>query len=122
MRTILVVDDEPDLRRALGALLEEEGYTVVTAGDGQAALDAMAEMPVDLVLMDEMMPGMNGRTTYAAMRDRPEGAALPIVLMSAAAPPARLDDGIDGFLSKPFDLGRTFALIARLLPSSRSTS
>ena len=121
MSTILLVEDEPDLRAVLAEILREEGYSVVTAGTGQAALDAMAQTPPDLVLMDVMMPGMDGRITYVAMRGRPEGAAIPIVLMSATVRSARLPDGIDGFLRKPFDLNQVLALVAMLIgPSSSS--
>lgn len=113
MTAVLVVDDEPTLRTVVAELLRDEGYAVVAVGDGAAALAALAEVVPDLVLMDVMMPGMDGRAAYLAMRAHPAGAALPIVFASAGADPADLPaDAV--FLRKPFDLDDLLALVARL--------
>lgn len=114
MTTVLVVDDEPTLLDLVSEVLQDEGYAVVTARDGRAALAAFAAEPPALVLMDVMMPVMDGPTAYRAMRALPTDGAVPIVLTSAASNPARLDPGIDGFLAKPYDLVRLLALVARL--------
>ena len=114
MRTVLVVDDEPNLLAVVADVLRDEGYAVATATDGRAALAALAREPVDLVLMDVMMPGLDGRAACLAMRAQPNGAAIPIVLVSATADPADLG-GASAFLPKPYDLERLLALVARLL-------
>ena len=115
MKRVLVVDDEPALREAVADVLRDEGYAVRTAADGRAALALLDAEAPDLVLLDVMMPGMDGRAAYPAMRDRPNGRSVPIVLVSAAAPPAALDPGVAAFLPKPFDLPRLLRLVAGLL-------
>jgi CheY-like chemotaxis protein len=111
---VLVVDDEPTLRTVVAELLRDEGYAVVAVGDGAAALAALAEAIPDLVLMDVMMPGMDGYAAFRAMRAHPAGAAAPVVLASAAADPRDLPAGVAAFLRKPFDLDDLLALVARL--------
>jgi CheY-like chemotaxis protein len=113
--TILVVDDERTVRELVVAVLEEEGYAAVGVADGAAALAALAGAAPDLVLMDVMMPGLDGPSAYLAMRADRAAAAVPVVLMSAAADPARLPEGIVGFLPKPFDLDQLLGLVARVL-------
>ena len=115
MRRILVVDDEPTLRELLGDVLWDEGYTILTAADGKAALQVVAHEAPDLVLMDVMMPGPDGQETARAMRAEANGAAIPIVLMSAAVNLAPLDADVSGFVPKPFDLDDLLDLVARLL-------
>ena len=115
MPTILVVDDEPAVRELVVEVLRLEGYAAVGAADGRAALAALAGAAPDLVLMDVMMPGLDGPSAYLAMRADRAAAAVPVVLMSAAADPARLPEGIVGFLPKPFDLDQLLGLVARVL-------
>lgn len=110
-----MVDDEPALRDGVADLLRDEGYGVVTAADGRAALAVVAADPPDLVLMDVMMPSMDGRAAYAAMRAHPNGRSIPIVLSSAAFDPAGLDPGVSAFLPKPFAIEELLNLVARLL-------
>jgi two-component system response regulator MprA len=117
MSTILVVEDEPLIRDVLEAVLADEGYTVVTAGDGQAALEVLTQGVPDLVLMDVMMPRMDGPTTYQVIRSHAHLALLPVILMSAVARPADLDPAITAFLRKPFDVDDLLPLIARVLAS-----
>lgn len=115
MTTILVVDDESLIRDVLVTVLRDEGYAVVTADDGLAALELVQQQAPALVLMDVMMPRMDGRMAFRAMRDHAPGNGLPIVLMSAMAEPADLDSEISAFLRKPVDLEDLLALVARLL-------
>ena len=117
MTAILVVDDEPTLRTILVEVLVDEGYTVVTARDGQEALEVFARDAPDLVLMDVMMPRMDGRAAFRAMREHAHGNGLPVILMSAMAEPADLDPEISAFLRKPLDLDHLLTLIAGLLTS-----
>ena len=113
--TVLVVDDEPTLRSILVDVLVDEGYAVVTARDGQEALEIFARDAPDLVLMDVMMPRMDGPTAVRALRALPNGTTVPIVLASAVMSSDGLELGIDGFLRKPFELDDLLQLIGRLV-------
>jgi CheY-like chemotaxis protein len=112
---VLVVDDEPTLRSILAEVLRDEGYAVVTAADGQDALEIFVRENPDLVLMDVMMPRMDGLAAYRALRALPTGTTVPIVLTSAVKTHDGLDARIDGFLPKPFDLDDLLQLVVRLV-------
>ncbi len=115
MRTILVVDDEPAIRDFVGAVLEDEGYDVVVAETGRQAVDKLyTELP-DLVLVDVMMPEMDGREVVRWVRDQSEFANIPIVMMSAAARFERLHADVNAFLRKPFDLEHLLDTIEHIL-------
>ena len=118
MSTILVVDDEPYIKDALVDALRDEGYAVVAAEDGRAALEVVQQEVPSLVVMDVMMPRMDGRAAFRAMREHAHGNGLPVILMSAMAEPADLDPEITAFLRKPLDLDQLLTLIAGLLTSS----
>ena len=115
MTTILVVDDERTIRELVVEVLRDEGYAAVGVADGREALAALERDGADLVLMDVMMPGLDGPAAYLALRNRPAGLAVPVVLMSAAFDPARLPEGVAGFLPKPFNLDQRLGLVARVL-------
>src|ERR687889_71156 len=104
MSTILVVDDEPLIRDVVVDLLRDEGYEVVTADDGYAAVEVFQKDAPRLVLMDVMMPRMDGREACRAMREHAPGDGLCVILMSATVEPVDLDPGVRGFLRKPVDL------------------
>jgi len=103
---ILVVDDEPDIVEMLQSLLEIEGFTVSTATSGAQALAALAAQPA-LVLLDIMMPDMDGHEVLAAIRQRPETASLPVLMVTARNDVVdiggALDAGVNGFVVKPFE-------------------
>ncbi|HYM49249.1 MAG TPA: response regulator [Candidatus Limnocylindrales bacterium] len=82
-KRVLVVDDEPEARTMLGRILSEEGAQVEQVAGGEEAIAAIARVPVDLVLLDLMMPGMSGFETVARLRATPATAALPVVIVSA---------------------------------------
>jgi CheY-like chemotaxis protein len=115
VKTILVVDDEPVLRTIVREILHEEGYAVIEAADGRVMLEIMARVRPDLVLMDVMMPGIDGREAYQQLRSNPEHRDVPVVLMSAGVRPIRLDPSIAGFMAKPFDLTQLIELVTRLI-------
>jgi CheY-like chemotaxis protein len=117
MTTVLVVDDEYAIAATLQEFLEDEGFTVLTARNGQAALDQMSQKRPDLLLMDVMMPILDGVETVRRMRENNDLKDLPVILMSAA-PRRSLDPSIDSmaaaFFRKPPDLQRLLDTISKL--------
>lgn len=116
MRTILVVDDEFGVADVLAAALEDEGYRVLTAANGKQGIERLAESRPDLILVDFMMPVMDGPTMAHALRS--DGHSdLPIIMMSAmpeAAVRERFDDYF-AFLRKPFRIHHAADLVAKAL-------
>jgi len=115
VKSVLVVDDEPVLRGLVAEVLRDEGYAVAEAGDGEALLDRLKDERPNLVLLDVMMPGIDGRQAYLVMRSRDDLPRVPVVMMSAAVSPNQLDPSIAAFLPKPFDLDRLLALVEELI-------
>ena len=107
-RSILIVDDDPDVRDSIGEALEEGGYRVTTASNGKEALRLLKEQKVrpDLILLDIMMPEMDGRGFRAEQRKDPELAAIPIVVFTAYGSPKDVAKELEaaGFLKKPLRL------------------
>ena len=105
--SILIVDDEPMTRNLLRLMLERAGFEISEAEDGLKALLMMAEQSPDVLLLDVMMPNMDGLTVCEKLRARPETAVLPIILLSARtsseAVKAGMDAGATKYLSKPIN-------------------
>jgi two-component system chemotaxis response regulator CheY len=120
--TILVVDDEEAIRGLLVAVLEDEGYAVVAARDGRAALEAIAAAAPDLVVTDLMMPELDGRELIRRLRTRPEWAAIPVVLLSAAPPEGFSTVSSAAAVAKPFDLDALLGVIAAALGPGRAAT
>jgi two-component system, sensor histidine kinase and response regulator len=115
---ILVVDDNPDILLFLETVLTGEGYAVEVASNGTYALAQIATSPPDLVLLDVMMPGMNGYEVTQRLRQYPQLPAIPIILLSAYPEVdmvEALDLGGDIFLRKPVDEVLLLARIRALL-------
>ncbi len=109
---VVIAEDDDDIRAMLAEVLEGEGYRVLGAADGAAALDLVERTQPDLLLTDNMMPQLQGTELIARIYAR-QGYMLPIILLSAAPPgfvpaPAR-------FLAKPFDLTQLLGLVRSLL-------
>ena len=115
-KRILIVDDEPRYLRLLEANLKTEGYTVVTAADGLQAIDAFAAQPVDLVLLDVMMPRLDGFGTCQRIR---EFSNVPIIMLTAKGEEQDrvkgLDLGADDYLVKPFSATELLARVRAVL-------
>ncbi|MDH4142594.1 MAG: response regulator, partial [Chloroflexota bacterium] len=103
---ILVVDDDAKIVRLVRTYLERDGFTVVTAADGPAALDAIETHEPALVVLDLMLPELDGRAVIRAVRKDDEAAHTPILVLSARSSTidriAGLEDGADDYLPKPF--------------------
>jgi DNA-binding response OmpR family regulator len=104
MHVILLVEDDPTIREATARSLERDGFRVETAADGVAGLAAFRARPPDVVLLDVMLPGMDGVTLCRTIR---AGSAVPIVMLSARSDPVDvvlgLEAGADDYVAKPFD-------------------
>jgi CheY-like chemotaxis protein len=108
--TVLLVEDEVELRELMKEALELSGYVVVAAADGQAALDAIARIDhICLVLLDLLMPGMNGWDFFEKMRARPELASVPVVVQTSA--PTQAPAGATRVLRKPVQLDRLLSVV-----------
>src|SRR5579859_3820028 len=107
MATILVVDDEPSVRRLVRATLETRSYAVQIAEDGQQALDAVAGARPDLIVLDWMLPDMTGLDVCRDVRANPATAHIPIIFLTAVDAVdnkvASLDAGADDYMTKPFE-------------------
>lgn len=105
-RPILVVDDEPYILRSLSFVLERQGYTVVTASDGEDALDKIRKLRPSLVFLDIMLPRKNGYEICAAVREDPELHGTYIVMLSAKGQQIDRERGMlggaDEYMTKPF--------------------
>lgn len=113
---ILIVDDNPVFCEMLEASLQRAGYHAFTVGSGQAALDYFEQAPVDLVLVDALMPGSNGYWLCSELRKRSD---LPIIMLTALNNPEAivygLSQGIDDYVTKPFQLRELDVRIQALL-------
>ena len=105
MKTILVIEDEPRTRANLATILEMEGYTVITAENGQTGLDRARQERPDLILCDAMMPVLQGNDVLHALRSRRDTASIPFIFLTAKGDKsevrAGMDLGADDYLTKP---------------------
>lgn len=115
---ILVVDDLPDNYFLLQTVLENEGYQVEVADSGRAALDKIAINPPDLVLLDVMMPEMNGFEVTRRIRQNTSLPFIPVLLVTGYSEPTPADGfdaGADGFIRKPIDFDHLLNRIRAIL-------
>ena len=114
---VLIVDDDRDVRDSLRRALGYAGYTVSTAGNGADALSAVSQSPVDLIILDVLMPMLNGLDTCRALRGR--GVTTPVLVLTARDAiddrVAGLEAGADDYLVKPFALRELMARVNALL-------
>ena len=116
---ILVVEDAPDTLELLRVIFEREGYEVLTAADGLAAVEvALRELP-DAIVMDMSLPGLDGYNVARVIRREPALAGVPLVACTAFNRwewrGKAIAAGFDAFMTKPIDLGRLTATLAALL-------
>ncbi|WP_426129087.1 EAL domain-containing response regulator [Pseudomonas sp. DWP1b1] len=107
MATLLIVDDEPQVRKLLETLLHHEGYQTVSASSGEEALQVVAQQAPDLILLDIMMPGMDGYEVASQLKSDDVTAGIPIIMLSALSDPGArvsgLESGAEEFISKPIE-------------------
>jgi CheY-like chemotaxis protein len=120
MKTILIVDDEFGIVDILSELLQDEGYRVLTAANGEQGLEKIAEVRPNLVILDVMMPILDGLEMLRRLRSDAASRDLEVIVMSAAPPPRgqeKLLNNVSGFLRKPFDLQDLLKMVRLLLDS-----
>lgn len=109
---ILVVDDEPAVIETVTRALTEEGYFAVGATDGSAALDILAYVQVDLILLDMNMPGVNGWQVASELRTRSVGTPIVVMTGNTRAQQAAGEIGAVGYLEKPFSFDNLFVEVS----------
>jgi two-component system alkaline phosphatase synthesis response regulator PhoP/two-component system response regulator VicR len=123
-KKILAVDDEKHIVRLVQINLQKEGYEVLTASNGREALDKMAEETPDLVVMDVMMPEMDGFEALQSMKANSATANIPVIMLTAKAQDADVfrgwQSGADLYLTKPFNPGELITFVKRILGQAAS--
>ena len=118
-RRVLIVDDEPNIVLSLEFLLRQQGYEVSVARDGEAALAVTEAQRIDLVVLDVMLPGLDGFEVCRRLRERPELAGLKILLLTARGREVErvrgLEEGADAYVRKPFSTRQLMKTVADLL-------
>lgn len=119
---VLVVDDEPDLRELIEYNLVQSGHSVLSAGDGITAIELALSSVPDVIVLDVMMPGLNGIEVAKRLRNQTETASIPIIMLTAKAEEIHelegLNAGADDYITKPFSMP---VLLARINSLSRRT-
>jgi DNA-binding response OmpR family regulator len=118
-RRVLIVDDEPNIVLSLEFLLRQQGYEVSVARDGEEALAAAEDWRPDLMVLDVMLPGLDGFEVCRRLRERPENATMKILLLTARGREVErvrgLEEGADAYVRKPFSTRQLMKTVAELL-------
>jgi CheY-like chemotaxis protein len=125
-RRILVVDDDPRLLHVVSMYLTIEGYEVATANDGEEALRHVDERPPDLIILDVMMPGMDGLEACRRLKRDPGTRSIPVLMFTALSREEDIEEGrsagADRFINKPFSLIGLQAVIRGFLGEPAPTA
>lgn len=133
MKSILIIEDDPDIVELLRYNLERESYRVTAAGDGAAGLDALRREPPDLLILDLMLPEVSGLDVCRTVRGDPELATLPVIMLTAKSEEVDVISGIelgaDDYITKPFSprqlvarVGAVLRRVARKDPGTETTT
>ncbi len=119
-KTVLIVDDDQDIVEFMRAMLEDSGYLVQTASTYQEIERIVNISLPDLVLLDLLLSGTNGRTIAQQLRGRTTTAAIPIIMLSAHphAETEAAEAAVDGFLAKPFEMSDFLAIVAHAITNN----
>lgn len=124
VQKILVCDDDELLTELLQFRLEAKGFDVVVAGDGREALDSVSKAPPDAIVLDAMMPGMDGLEVLRRLREDAATRDIPVIMLTARKGERDIVDalrlGASDYLSKPFIPDELSARLVRLLSADRS--
>ena len=105
-KRILIVEDEPDLRKALKIRLEKEGFELILCKSGEECLQKVPEISPNLIVMDLILPGINGFETTSILKHQPQSKNIPIVMLTVRATPTSIErgykEGADAYFTKPF--------------------
>jgi phosphate regulon transcriptional regulator PhoB len=125
-QSILVVEDEPDIRKLVQYNLAQERFTVLEAEDGEQALKILQREKPNLIILDLMLPGLSGLELCKLLRERPQTAQLPILMLTAKAGEADkvlgLEIGADDYLTKPFSPREMIARVRAILRRSEAAT
>jgi len=123
---ILVIDDERDIRQLISLILETEGYTVTQCGGGSEGLQLLEQEPFDLVVLDIMMPEMDGWSVCRQIRLNPSTRDIPVLILTVRNQPLDRVIGLevvraDGYLIKPFEREELITTVAQLVALRHSS-
>ena len=123
---ILVIDDEPNIVQTLQDRLEMNDYEVITAGNGKDGLELAIQERPDVILLDVIMPVMDGHEMLEALRKQPDGNSISVIMLTARSQTqdiARANAcGIDDYIVKPFDLSELLEKIERVVESRKAVA
>jgi two-component system alkaline phosphatase synthesis response regulator PhoP len=122
-KKIMVVDDEPYIARVIKFKLEQEGYTVISANDGVTGLERIRQERPDLVLLDVMMPGLNGYEVCQQIKADAELQGIPVIFLTAKGQERDREQGINlgasDYITKPFSPNRLLELVRSTIGSAK---
>lgn len=117
MRKVLIADDDPELRDMCGLVLRNEGYHVIEAADAAGCIAMARKEAPDVILLDWMMPGLDGMDALRALKASPKTRDIPVVMLTALDGLAEITmatyNGADGYVTKPFEMKDLIALVHR---------
>jgi CheY-like chemotaxis protein len=122
-KTILIIDDEPDTLMYFSSLLEDNGYSTVTAENGEEAMTRVREAPPDLITLDITMPEKSGVRCYRELRDNEKWRSIPVIMITGISDDFRAFISTrrqvpppEGYISKPVDEAELLGLVRSLIP------
>ncbi len=124
LKKILVIDDEPELIKAITIRLKVSGYEVISAVDGQEGIDKAQGLKIDLILLDIIMPKMNGYEVCKTLKADPKTKDIPIIIFTASGQKDLEEKcmltGADAVIKKPFEAPKLLELVNQLLQGSQA--